>query len=82
MDKEIFLDWFTSAFVPEVKQNIKKSGRPQKPKCILLLILVEKNKLYICWVWSEVKYLDQVYETSMGFMLIIHRELQRSEINF
>jgi hypothetical protein len=38
--------------------------------------------LYLCWVWSEVKYLDQVYETSRGFMLIIHKELQRSEINF
>jgi len=41
MDKEIFLDWFTSVFVPEVEQNITKLGRPQKPKCILLLILVE-----------------------------------------
>ena len=81
-DKDIFLDWFISVFVPSVEQNIKKLGRPQKPKCIRLLILVEKTKLYIFWVWSEVKYTDQVYETSIGFMLIIHKELQRSEISF
>jgi hypothetical protein len=82
MDKEIFLDWFTSVLVPEVEQNSKKLGKPQKPKCILLLVIVEKTKLYICWVWSEVTYLDQVYETSMGFMLIIHKKLQRSTISF
>jgi hypothetical protein len=48
MDKETFLDWFTFVFVPEVEQNIKKLGWPQKPKCILLLIIVEKTKLYLC----------------------------------
>jgi hypothetical protein len=47
MDKEIFLDCFTSAFVPEVEQNIKKLGRPQKPKCILLLVIVEKTALKV-----------------------------------
>ena len=90
MDKKIFLDWFTSVFFPEVDQNSNKSGRPQKPKCMLLLIIVQKTKMYtyiylyiyICCVWSEVTYLDQVYETSMGFMLIIHKGLQRREISF
>jgi hypothetical protein len=41
MDKETFLDWFTSVFVSEVEQNIKKLGRPQKPNCILLYIIIE-----------------------------------------
>jgi hypothetical protein len=28
MDKNIFLDWYTSEFVPEVKQNFKKLSKP------------------------------------------------------
>jgi hypothetical protein len=43
MDKEIFLDLFNS--VPEVETNIKKLSRPQKLKCILLLMIVEKTKV-------------------------------------
>jgi hypothetical protein len=41
MDEETFLDWFTPVFVPEVEKNIKNLGRPQKPNCMLLLIILK-----------------------------------------
>jgi hypothetical protein len=68
--KGIFLDWFTSAFVPEVKQNFKILGKPPYSKRILLLdncrahqpkyhLILDSRNIYPCYLPPNVTCLVQ-----------------------
>uniref|UniRef100_UPI00398F5C4A jerky protein homolog n=1 Tax=Pristiophorus japonicus TaxID=55135 RepID=UPI00398F5C4A len=69
MDKDIFMEWFSIEFVLQVRENMKKIGKPNR-KCVLLLdncrahphvskLVSSCGNIYACYLPSNVTSLIQ-----------------------